>query len=204
MWWCEAWKATRDPFLPEVMLMARALKLGALLEWSPCLRLCGLLPESVVTHSGLAQGPGWKQRRRELNRVSRHWVPDPREGYEKACRQRGELALAGQRWADNDQNPVEQFVHRLHGMFVVVLRGRMQREEEACLLFLVEQRKAPQDCYPWHQLQPPFPRPCWTELPELGPLPSDWKRGDNFLRAVLRWLSELQWLLSDDSLPEAH
>ena len=79
LWWCEAWNATRDSFLPDVMLLARALKLGALSEWPPCLRLCGLLPESVVTRSGLARGPGWKKRCRELHRVSRHWVPGPRE-----------------------------------------------------------------------------------------------------------------------------
>ena len=157
-----------------------------------------------MTCSELARRPGWKKRCRELNRVSRHWVPDLGEDYEEACLQRGELALAGQRWADNDQNPLEQSVHKLHGMFVAVLRAKMQREEEACLLFPVEQRKAPQDCYPWHQLQPPFPKPRLTELPELGPLPKDWKWGGDFLPAVLRWLSELQWLPSDDSLPEAY
>ena len=36
LWWCEAWKATRDSFLPNVMLLARALKLA---EWPPSLRL---------------------------------------------------------------------------------------------------------------------------------------------------------------------
>ena len=28
--WCAAWKLARDPFLPELMLLARALKLWAL------------------------------------------------------------------------------------------------------------------------------------------------------------------------------
>ena len=32
-----------------------------------------------------------------------------------------------------------------------------EADEEECLLFPVEQRKAPQEQYPWHQLQPPFP-----------------------------------------------
>ena len=65
LWWCEAWKAVRDPFLPEIMLLARALKLGALSEWPPCLRFCGLLPEAVVKRSALARGLGWKKRRKE-------------------------------------------------------------------------------------------------------------------------------------------
>ena len=69
LWWCEAWKAKRDPLFPEIMLLARALKPGALSEWPPCLRLCGLLLKSVVTRSGLARGPGRKKRCRELNRV---------------------------------------------------------------------------------------------------------------------------------------
>ena len=38
-------------------------------------------------------------------------------------------------------------MHKLHGMFVAVLRARMQQEEEACLLFSVEPCKALQDCY---------------------------------------------------------
>ena len=47
LWWCAAWKSAREPFLPELMLLAWALKLGALSDWPPCLRLCGLLPEEV-------------------------------------------------------------------------------------------------------------------------------------------------------------
>ena len=95
-------------------------------------------------------------------------------------------------------------MHQLHRMFLAVLRARMQPEEEACLLFPVEQCKAPQESYPWHQLQPPFPRPCPKDLPKLGQLPRDWKWGADFLPALLRWLSELQWLPRDDSLPETH
>ena len=65
----------REPFLSDIMLLARAIKLGALSTWPPCLRLCGLMPESVVAQSGLSWGPGWKKRCRELHRVSRHWEP---------------------------------------------------------------------------------------------------------------------------------
>ena len=204
LWWSEAWKAVRDPFLPDLMLLAQALKLGVLSEWPPCLRFCGLLLEAVVKRSALARRPGWKKRCKELNRVSRHLVRGPGEDPTEACRQRAEPALLGHQWAHDDQNPLEQFMHQLHRMFLAIPRAKMQQEEEACLLFPVEQRKVPQECYPWHQLQPPYPTPCPTDLPELGQLPRDWKWGPDFLPAMLCWLSELQWLLRDDSLPETH
>ena len=144
LWWCAAWKSARDPFLPELMLLARALKLGALSEWPPCLRLCGLLTEAVVRRGGLAQEKGWKKRCKKLNRVSRHWVPEPGEDPLEAPRQREELAL-GHQWAHDDQNPLEQLVCQLHCMFLAVLRARKQREEEECPLFPVEQHTAPQE-----------------------------------------------------------
>ena len=154
--------------------------------------------------SALARGLGWKKHCKELNRVSRHWVPRPGEDLTEACRQRAELALAGHQWAHDDQNPLEQFVHQPHRMFLVVLRARMQREEEDCLLFPVEQRKAPHECYPWHQLQRSYPKPCPTNLLELGQLPREWKWGPDFPPIICCWLSELQWLPRDDSPPETH
>ena len=122
----------------------------------------------------------------------------------EASRQREELALAGHQWAHDDHSPLELFVRQLHCMFLAVLQARKQRDEEECLLFPVERRKAPQEQYPWHQLQPPFPRPTKTQLPAMGHLPRDWKRGPDFQPSILRWLSELQWLPRDDNLPEAH
>ena len=89
-------------------------------------------------------------------------------------------------------------------MFLVVLRARKEKEDEAGLLFLVERRKAPQDCYPWHQLQLPSPRACPTHLPLVGTLPRDWKWGAVFLPALPRWLSELMWLQPDEGLPQGH
>ena len=49
------------PFLVEVILLATAIKLGALSNSPPCIRSYGLLLEAVVEHSGLARGAGWKQ-----------------------------------------------------------------------------------------------------------------------------------------------
>ena len=137
LWWCAAWKAVRDPFLPDGMLLARALRLGSLTECPPCVRLCGMMPESVVIRSGQARGLGWEKRCRELNRTSRHRMPGPGEDYHEARRQRDELALAGQKWVEDDSNPLEQLIHKLHGMFRAVLRARMRQEEEMNLLFPV-------------------------------------------------------------------
>ena len=72
LWWWEAWKSARARFLAEVMLLAKASKLGALPDRPLCVRLCGLIPEAVVKRSGMARGAGWKKRCRELNRVPRH------------------------------------------------------------------------------------------------------------------------------------
>ena len=33
LWWCVAWKSAHEPFLTEVMILARGIKLGALLRW---------------------------------------------------------------------------------------------------------------------------------------------------------------------------
>ena len=63
-------------------------------------------------------------------------------------RQRDELALAGQQWAEEGNNPLKQFVHKLHGIFRTVLRARMQREEEQSLLFPIQTRKVPREEYP--------------------------------------------------------
>ena len=71
-------------------------------------------------------------------------------------------------------------------------------------MFPVEQRKMPREQYPWHQLQPPFPRPRKTHLPKMGQLPRDGKWGPDFQPAILLWLLNLQCLPCDDNLPEAH
>ena len=194
----------REPFPSDIMLLARAIKLGAMSAWPPCLRLCGLLPESVVAQSGLSQGPGWKKRCRDPHRVSRRWEPGPGETWEEASHQRAELGLAGQQWADADTNPLEQFISKPHGMLLAVLRTRMKKEEEAGVLFPVEKRCIQHDCYPWHQLQLPRPRQRPTEVPELGVLPRGWRWGHDFLPAILHLLRELHWLPTDDDAAVGH
>ena len=84
-----------------------------------------------------------------------------------------ELALSGHQWAEEGNNPLEQFVHKLHGMFRAVLRARMQREEEQNLLFPIQTRKVPREEYPWYHLQPPRPRAQRTSLPAIGALYRD-------------------------------
>ena len=59
------------------------------------------------------------------------------EDYHEVGQQRDELAVAGQEWAEDDNIPLEQFIHKLHGMFRAVLRARMRQEEEQGLLFPV-------------------------------------------------------------------
>ena len=109
--------------------------------------------------------------------------------------------MAGQQWADADTNPLEQFISKLHGMFLAVFRTRMKKEEDAGLLFPAERKRIQHDCYPWHQLQLPRPRLQPTEVPELGVLPRNWRWGRDFLPAILRWLRELHWLPADDDAP---
>ena len=72
LWWCETWKSAKAPILANVMLLAKTIKLGALSEWPPCIRLCGVIPKGMVKHSGMAKGARWKKRCRELNKVPRH------------------------------------------------------------------------------------------------------------------------------------
>ena len=52
------------------------------------------------------------------------------------------LVLMGHRWAEDDEKPLEKFLRKLHGMFVV-LQARKEKEEEAGLSFPLERRKTP-------------------------------------------------------------
>ena len=173
LWTFTAWKTVQDPLLPEIMLLARALKLGPLSEWPLCLRVCGLLPESVAVCSGLAQGTAWKKRCREPNRISRQQIPTRRT----RTWGRGDKGMTspwrGHRWVEEGKNPLEHFVHNLHSMFKAGLRARMQWEEEQNLLFPIQSRKVPWEEYPWYQLQGPRPGAYTTPLRAMGALSRD-------------------------------
>ena len=80
-----------------------------------------------------------------LNRVPRYWELGPQE-----ARDNTELALIRHQWAEDDEKPLEQFVHKLHGMFLAVLQAKKEKEDEAGLLFPVERRKTQHDRYPWY------------------------------------------------------
>ena len=69
LWRCAAWKAKREPLITEIMLLAKALKLGSLRDWPPCIRLCGIIPGSVVQASGIGEGERWRKRCMDLGRV---------------------------------------------------------------------------------------------------------------------------------------
>ena len=104
---------------------------------------------AAIRGGGEAKWPGAGARLKtcckELNRVSRLWVPGPDEDPVEASRRREELALAGHQWAHDDQNPPQQFVRQLHCMFLAVLLARKQRDEEECPVF------APANTvYPFH------------------------------------------------------
>ena len=40
LWWCGAWAQAREPFLADIMLLAKGLRLGSVRDWPPCLRNC--------------------------------------------------------------------------------------------------------------------------------------------------------------------
>ena len=130
---------------------------------------------------------------------TRYWEPTPQEAEDNI-----ELALMGHQWAEDDENPLEQFVHKLHGMFLAVLPARSEMEDEVGLLFPVERRKAQQEGHPWYQLQFPGPKAYPMHISPIGPLPRDWKWGADFLPALLRWLTKLMWRPLDEGPPQGH
>ena len=77
----------------------------------------------------------------------------------------------GHQWAEDDENPLEQFVHKLHGMFFAVMWAKKQKHDAAGLLFPVERRKVHQDRYPWYQLQFSGAKAYPKHILPIGPLP---------------------------------
>ena len=77
LWWCSAWTKDRAPFIADVMLLARGLRLGSLRDRPPCLRLCGIVLEKVVRTSGMDHDSRWRKRCNRLYRIPRSWLSLP-------------------------------------------------------------------------------------------------------------------------------
>ena len=105
LWRCTAWKAKREPLIAEIMLVAKVLKLDSLREWPPCIRLCGMIPDSVVLASCIGEGERWRKRCMDLGRVPRHWLQRPLEDVEDRLREVDRLVEAGAAWAAQDDHP---------------------------------------------------------------------------------------------------
>ena len=72
LWRCPAWAAARESGITEIMLVAKAVRIGSLSEWPACLKLCGILPYKTVRVSGIGEDARWRKRCLELGRVPRH------------------------------------------------------------------------------------------------------------------------------------
>ena len=147
------------------MLLAKAVKLGSLREWPPCIRLCGIIPDSVVLASGIGEGERWRKRCMDPGRVPRHWLQRPLEDVEDRLREVDRLAEAGATWAAQDTHPWQLFAMKLHEMFLGILRDRKGADDEAGSLFPTSHRKEPRNTYPWHLLQLPQPQGVPTPPP---------------------------------------
>ena len=116
----------------------------------------------------------------------------------------------GHQWAEDDEKPLEQFVHKLHGMFLAVLRARKEKEDqegEGGPGGPLIPGGAPQGTAGPLPMAPAA-TPRTQGVPDvhspIGPLPRDWKWVAGFLPALLRWLTELMWLPADEAPPQGH
>ena len=82
LWWCSAWTRAKEPFIAEVMLLTKGLRLGSLRDWPPCLRLCGIVPNKAVRTSGMDQDNRWRKRYDDPYRIPRSWLFLPEEELE--------------------------------------------------------------------------------------------------------------------------
>ena len=88
----------------DVMLLAKALKLGLLREWPACLQLCGIIPEVTINVSGMGEDGRWCKRRREMNQIPRSWLLWPQEDINDKLKEIDTLAAAGEKWAEQDRS----------------------------------------------------------------------------------------------------
>ena len=203
LWWCEAWATAWEPFIADVMLLAKAVR-----DWPPCLRSCAIVPESMVKAKGMDQDSRRRKRCQELYRIPRRWLFLPDDELEPKRQELFRLAEAGRKWAAGDQHPWEIFMQCLHGMFLAVLRAKKMRDDESGLLFPVQTSNGKRDTYPWHHLQ----------LPQLRESPTDRHPGHQTAAKGMEmgawsaahsvyWQSRLIWLKlppMHECLPWAH
>ena len=123
---CLAWTAARESDITEIMLLAKALRIGSLSDWPACLKLCGILPDKLVRESGMGEDARLRKKCLELGRVPRHRCQRPLEDVEDQLREVGQLVEAGVKWAEQDTHPWELFIH----VFLWVLKARKQKEDE--------------------------------------------------------------------------
>ena len=190
---CTAWKAKGEPLITEITLLAKALKLGSLCGWPPCIRLCGIIPDSVGLPSGIGEGERWRKRFMDRGRVPRHWLQRPLEDVEDRLREVDCLAEAGATWAAQDTHPWQLFAMKLHEMFLGVLRECKGANDEAGSIVPTNHRKEPRNTYPWHLLQLPQPQGAPTPPPVFRAMPREWRWGPDLLPMVIRWTTELRW-----------
>ena len=170
-------------------------------EWPPCLRLCGLLPEAVVRRSGLA---GARARVEEALQGAEQGLETL--GTEAGGRSLGGVpttsgaGIGGTSMGARRPEPAGAVctpaaLHVLCGAAgqEAARRGGLPPVPSGAT-------QGALGAVPVAPTAAPFP----TAVSELGQLPRDWQWGPDFQPAMLRWLSELQWLPRDDSLPEAH
>ena len=200
LWQCSAWTQAREHFIAEVMLLAKGLWLGSLRDWSPRVRLYGIVPHKAVRTNEMDQARRWRKRCGDVYRIPQSWLFVSEEELEPKRKELQQLAEVGHRWAAGDKHPWDIFMTNLHGMFLAVLRAKKLKDDESGLLFPVPAWHEIRDTYPWHQLQLSRPRGIPPEIPVIGQLPREWKWGPDLLPMVLRWHAELQWL----KMPPAH
>ena len=131
--------------MTDIMLLAKALKLGSLREW---LRLCGGLPEGMVTGGGMAEDSRWRKRCKEMIRMGRNWLLQPPEEMADGMRESDALnrmrvdcrpGSSRRKMSRAGQAPWELFTRYLHNKV---------GEDEMGVLFLAKSRKTPRNSYP--------------------------------------------------------
>ena len=204
-WWCEGWADACSPFMTDVMLLAKAVKLGSLTERWACLRLRRIEPEGTVTVSGMDEGRRWCQRCKEMKRLTRSWPLQPPEEVADRPREIDALAAAGEKWAKQDNHPWKLFTICLHNMFLVVLRAHKVKEDEMCSSTPSTEkyprtRTPSTSCSCHNSPQNGRRRQCWDDFEKLV-MGHGTVAGDTGMDLRMRWLDKPPPV---DRQPRAH